>query len=79
MLVIGRKVGEALMIGDHIRINIVSVSGDKVTVAIDAPKEIKILREELLETIQANKESTLKIERSGYQNIAELIKAKKTL
>ena len=79
MLVIGRKVGEALMIGDHIRINIVSVSGDKVTVAIDAPKEIKILREELVETIQANRESTEKIETSGYANMANLIKAKKTL
>lgn len=79
MLMIGRKVGEVFLVGEDVRIIIASVSGDKVTIAIDAPKEIKILREELLETIQANKESTLKIERSGYQNIAELIKAKKTL
>lgn len=79
MLVIGRKVKEALVIGDNIRINIVNVSGDKVTIAIDAPKEIKIVREELLETIQTNKESALKIKYSDYENMVKLIKAKKTL
>jgi carbon storage regulator len=79
MLVISRKIGESLILGDNIRINVASVSGDKVTIAIDAPKEVKIVREELLETIQANKDSSEKIEESTYGNMAQLIKAKKTL
>ncbi|MBK5247788.1 MAG: carbon storage regulator, partial [Peptostreptococcaceae bacterium] len=35
MLVLSRKVGESLLISDNIKINIVSISGDKVTIAID--------------------------------------------
>jgi len=79
MLVLSRKVGESLLISDNIKINIVSILGDKVTIAIDAPKEIKIMREELLETIEANKDSNVKLDQSNFHHIAELLKSKKTL
>ena len=79
MLVLSRKVGESLLISDNIKINIVSISGDKVTIAIDAPKEIKIMREELVETIEANKDANTKLDQSNFHHIAELIKNKKTL
>jgi carbon storage regulator len=46
MLVLTRKEGEKIIIGDVI-ISIVSVRGKSVRIGIDAPKEIKILREEL--------------------------------
>jgi carbon storage regulator len=79
MLVISRKPGESFLIGDNIRINIVSSSNDKITIAIDAPKEIKIIREELMETIQANQESNIKMTTSDYQDMANILKSKKTL
>ena len=53
MLVLTRKPGERIVIGDNIVITIVEIKGDNIRVAIDAPKEIKIYRGELYETIVA--------------------------
>jgi carbon storage regulator len=77
MLVISRKPGESLMLSDNIKITIVSLSNDKVAIGVEAPKEIKVIREELLETIEANKVSSEKIEQTDYQGIAVLLKNKK--
>lgn len=74
---ISRKVGESILISDNIKITIVSLGNDKVTIGIDAPKEIKIVREELLETIEANKASNETIDQTNYQGIAALLKNKK--
>lgn len=74
MLVISRKAGEALLIGDQIKISIISLGNDKVSIGIDAPKEVLIIREELAETIEVNKVSSEKIDQSGYQNIAAFLK-----
>jgi carbon storage regulator len=77
MLVISRKVGESLVISDQIKITITSLSSDKVTIGIEAPREIKVIREELLETIEANKASNEKLEQADYQGIAAFIKNNK--
>jgi carbon storage regulator len=55
MLILTRKLGQSLIIGDGIEVSIVDVSGDKVKVGINAPKEVKILRSELAETMEVNK------------------------
>ena len=47
MLVLSRKVGEAIIIDDKIVIRIVNVSGSKIKLGIEAPSEVKILREEV--------------------------------
>lgn len=48
MLVLSRKAGESLIIGNNIKITIVRIErGGKVRIGIDAPKEIRILRKEL--------------------------------
>ena len=77
MLVISRKIGESLIISDNIKITIISISPDKITVGIDAPKEIKVVREELIETIEANIASNEKVEQNEFKDIADLIKNKK--
>lgn len=59
MLVLQRKVGESLMIGENIEISIVEITNDKVKIAIAAPKEIPIMRTELIEAANANKEAAL--------------------
>lgn len=74
MLVISRKVGESLVIADNIKITVVSIGPDKVTVGIDAPKEIKVIREELIETIEANIASNEKVGQVEFKDIADLIK-----
>ena len=54
MLVITRKTNEGIKIGDNIEIIIVDVSGEKVKLGINAPKEIRVVRNELIQTEQAN-------------------------
>ena len=44
MLILGRKEGEALLIGDDIRISVLAIEKGRVRLAIDAPKNISILR-----------------------------------
>jgi carbon storage regulator len=50
MLVLSRLEGQVIRIGDNIRITIVEVRGDKVRVGIDAPRDLQVLRVELVET-----------------------------
>ena len=48
MLVLSRKPGETILIGDDIEISIVEVRGDTVRIGISAPRNVTILRQELL-------------------------------
>lgn len=57
MLILRRKKNESLLIGDDIRITVIECASDGVRLAIDAPKQISILREELSEAEQTNKMS----------------------
>jgi carbon storage regulator len=47
MLVLSRKVGQEIVIGDNVRITITKVSGNRVTLGVDAPNDVRILRGEL--------------------------------
>ncbi len=59
MLVLTRKVGESIIIDDHIKITIVQIKGKQIRIGIDAPKETKIHREEVYQAIQTqNREAT---------------------
>lgn len=53
MLVLSRRAGEALMIGEDIKISIIEVQGDKAKIGITAPKDVRILREELIEELRS--------------------------
>ena len=48
MLVLGRKIGEEVVIGDSIRVFVVDVRGDRVRLGFEAPREVPIYREEVL-------------------------------
>lgn len=49
MLVLTRKEGERIMIGDDVRITIVRVTGNQVRIGIEAPREVPVYREEIME------------------------------
>lgn len=59
MLILTRKPGQGFRIGDDIEITITEISGDKVRVGIDAPREVKILRSELQETMESNQQASI--------------------
>ncbi len=57
MLILQRRKGEALKIGENIAISISDMGADWVKLAIDAPNDIKIMRAELVEAAGLNKEA----------------------
>ncbi|MBA2546434.1 MAG: carbon storage regulator CsrA [Solirubrobacterales bacterium] len=53
MLVLTRKPGQSIIIGDDIEVQILSVAGEKVRLGITAPREVGIFRDEVYERIEA--------------------------
>ena len=77
MLVISRKAGESLILSDNIKITILSIGGDRIALGIDAPRSVSVVREELLETIKANRESVDSGKKQNYADIASMLKSNK--
>jgi carbon storage regulator len=53
MLILSRKVNEKIMIGDDISVSIIEVRGDQVRIGVDAPKAVKVFRQEVFDAIRA--------------------------
>lgn len=58
MLVLTRKVGEGIIIGDDVKLTVVEIKGGTVRIGIDAPKDKKIYRQELYDEIMAQNRSS---------------------
>ncbi len=55
MLILTRRVGETLMIGDDVTMTVLGVKGNQVRIGVDAPKNVSVHREEIFLRIQAEK------------------------
>ena len=53
MLILTRRVGETLMVGDEVTVTVLGVKGDQVRIGVNAPKEVAVHREEIYQRIQA--------------------------
>ena len=71
MLVLSRKIGQHIMIGQDITIKIVDVQGENVRIAIEAPKEIKIYRGEIYKAIvEENKQAINNVAKVDLSNVS---------
>lgn len=69
MLVLSRKKGESIMIGDQIELKVLSIDGDQVKLGIVAPKTVKVHRSEVFEAIQEqNKQSMQNVSMELFKN-----------
>ncbi len=71
MLILQRRAGESLLIGDDITVSVVSIDGLRVRLAISAPDDVQILRSELVKAATANRESAL--EEAAPAELLELL------
>ena len=56
MLILTRRVGETLMIGDEVSVTVLGVKGNQVRIGVSAPKEVAVHREEIYERIRRERE-----------------------
>ncbi len=58
MLILTRRVGESLMVGDDITITVLGIKGNQVRIGVNAPKDVAVHREEIYNRIQGHDKPT---------------------
>jgi carbon storage regulator len=79
MLILTRKAGEKIRIGDNITIHVVDVGKGNVRIGVEAPKDVTIMRDEVLERIEKENLMAANRNRNTLVNAASMLKGKKTL
>ncbi len=76
MLVLTRKLGEVITIGDDVRITVVSIEGNQVKIGIDAPKTVKVHRAEIYERIKQENIEATHATKDGLMDLARVLHQK---
>lgn len=56
MLILTRRIGESLMVGDEVTVTVLGVKGNQIRIGINAPKNVEVHREEIYHKIQREKD-----------------------
>jgi len=59
MLILSRRINEKIMIGDDVSISIIEIRGDQVRIGVDAPKTVKVFRQEVFDSIKAENKAAV--------------------
>ena len=76
MLILTRRLGESITIGDNIKVSVLGVSGRQVRLGIDAPSNVVVHREEIYVRIQEENKKASKSLKKDLANMVKLLKGK---
>ncbi len=74
MLILSRKIDEKIKIGNDITITLIDVHGDQVKIGVEAPKTVKVFRQEVYDAIQ-NENSAAVVEKSENKKAIDAVSA----
>ena len=78
MLVLSRRPGERLLIGEAVEVTILAIRGDQVSLGVSAPRDVPIHREELLERIRRENRRAAGLSAADLQAAGERLRARLT-
>lgn len=73
MLILTRKIGESLLVGEDIRITVIDIQKNQIRIGIEASKEYTILREELVLEIQQENQKAMEIKPEVLDELVKLV------
>lgn len=74
MLIITRKASESIWIGEDIEIRVTEIGGDRVKIGINAPRDVRIMRGELADTLRLNEEASVLPDPGSLEQLKSLLK-----
>lgn len=77
MLVLKRKAGESIIVADNIEIKIIEVEEGRIKIGIDAPKEVSIIRKEVLEETKSENKTAAQSRNIDKSALTKILKNKK--
>jgi carbon storage regulator len=77
MLVLSRRVGDSIVIGDDVVVTVLEIRGDVVRIGVDAPREVAVRRQELLAELADSNRAAASPDEAAVQDLSELLHKRK--